>query len=457
MKLTLLLVLLLSWSLLDAKALFGVDKITSYLTQDNPYVYEAIGQEYIYKEKEKYYLGDFDAKLLAKYDKKDYPASDGEYFNASLEKPLENGMEFSMGYRKAQGTQEYNNIKTSSEGEAIVAVKIPVFSVLNDMSQRKLNLNLATLDNVKFNYKSKDNLRLLYFKILTTYNKLLYSKSILNLENELLFRAKKRKVIIQKRVKAGTEPDISLLEVEQQIINRTQRIISQSNDFSTLLVDFVKYLNISKEAFEELYELPSMNEIEENVLNVDSAIDVALENRPDLKTFDYEIKKINLNQRQTNTLKYPKLNVSLYGAHDFKYENGFKIALDMDFPIERRKYEAKYVENEKSVKNIQNDKEKNIMNIKANVTNFLNSLHNLSSNMASAKDEIVLVEKLEEAENKKYSLGLSNLFMVNQREIYTLEIKKKLLKYKLDYLLLEQEVKTEIGETFEIMGTKQYD
>ena len=36
-----------------------------------------------------------------------------------------------------------------------------------------------------------------------------------------------------------------------------------------------------------------------------------------------------------------------------------------------------------------------------------------------------LAEKLEQAENKKYILGMSNLFIVNQREIYTLEVKKK--------------------------------
>jgi hypothetical protein len=38
--------------------------------------------------------------------------------------------------------------------------------------------------------------------------------------------------------------------------------------------------------------------------------------------------------------------------------------------------------------------------------------------------------------------------MVNQRELYTLEIKKKLLKYNLEYLLLEQEAHKEMGESF---------
>ena len=42
-------------------------------------------------------------------------------------------------------------------------------------------------------------------------------------------------------------------------------------------------------------------------------------------------------------------------------------------------------------------------------------------------------------ERKKYELGSSTLFMLNQREMQTLKTQKKLLKYKLDELLNHQQ------------------
>lgn len=453
MKLFFLSLGVISITALTATELFTKDKIAHYLTEDNTFVYAAVGKKYIYKEKEKYYLGEFDTKLSAAYDKKEYPVSDGEFFDVSFQKPLENGVEFIAGYRDADGTQEYNNIKTGEDGEIRAGIKVPLFSVIHDISTRKLNLNSAALDTMKFNSDSEDNLRLLYFKIVSDYNKLLYSKAVLELEQELLQTARKREDIIKQKVKVGALADIALLEASQQTINREQRLVSVENDFSNIFEGFLQYLNLSREAFEKKYTLPQMPIIQkgkEKSWNVQSSIDTAMQNRPDLKIFDYEVKKMNVQEQHSKLLNYPNFNVSLYGVHDLQYDNGFKVALDMDFPIERRKYEGKQAEIRQSIKNIENNKEKEVITLKTNLTNIINSMESLATNIANSKDEIVLVEKLEEAENKKYTLGLSDLFMVNQRELYTLEVKKKLLKYNLDYLLLEQEANKEIGGSFKI-------
>jgi len=445
MRLVSLFIGLLTINLLNAQEIFTEDKIIKFLTKENPFIYETLAQEYIYREKKRYFLGDFDTKLSAKYDKKDYPTSEGEFFDFTIDKPLENGTEFILGYREAEGVQEYNNIKTGSDGEVRAGIKIPVFSVINNISTRKLNLDSASLDAKKFSFKSKDNLRLLYFKVVSLYSELLYFKDVLELENELLDVAKKREIIINKRVKLGALANISLLEATQQIINRKQRLVSAQNSFFNTFANFLKYLNISKTEFEKLYILPSIEEIKDEYIDIESSINSAIENRADLKVFDYEIKKMNLQERHTNLLKYPNLNISFYGVHDFTYEHGFKVAIDMAFPIEQRKYEGRYAQIKKSIKNIENSKEKRIINVKIKLTNIINSLKNIAINIKNSKDEVLLVEKLQEAENKKYRLGLSTLFMVNQREIYTLEIKKKLLTYNLTHLLLQQEVNSEIG------------
>ena len=433
-------------NLLEAKELFTKAHILNYFDLNNPSVYTSVGQKYIYKEKEKFQLGDFDTNIAMKYEEKDYALSESEFFSTAIEKPIENGMEFSLGYRKAEGTQEYNNIKTGSDGEMLLGVKVPVFSVLNDMSKRKLDLGSARYDTTKMDYQAQDNIRLLYFDAVVAYYRLLYAKEYLHLIKELLKNAKERESIIAKRVKVGSLANISTLEAKQQIINREQQLLSAQNSYQNALENFVQYLNLPSKTFTQNYTLPSMVTVKENHVRTYPSIEEAIENRPDLKVFYYEKKKLELQDKFTSVSKYPKLDIGLYGVHDFEYENGFKVTLGMDFPIERRKYTGKRLEIKKSMQNLDMRKEKRIINIKTELRTINNSIEALEKNIDNAHSEVALVEKLETAEIKKYNIGLSDLFMVNQREIYTLSVKKKFLKYNLDYMLLQEELDKVVGK-----------
>ena len=52
-KVFLLSLAIMSITTLTAKELFTKEKISQYLTEENPFVYAAIGKKYIYKEKRK--------------------------------------------------------------------------------------------------------------------------------------------------------------------------------------------------------------------------------------------------------------------------------------------------------------------------------------------------------------------------------------------------------------------
>ena len=118
----------------------------------------------------------------------------------------------------------------------------------------------------------------------------------------------------------------------------------------------------------------------------------------------------------------------------------------MDFPLERRGYEGKKVEIQKGIAQLEEEQNRLKLELKTNLTNLLYSRDVLSENIRQVQKEIGLVDKLEEVENKKYRLGSSNLFQVNQREMYTLKVKQKQLEYYLNSLLIQQEIRKEIGE-----------
>lgn len=430
------------------KEVFKVEQVAKYLTQENPYVYTAVGQQYVDEARVQTSMGAFDTKLSSQYDNKEYPLSDGRYLDLTLAKPIDNGTEFLVGYRKAEGVQEYNNIKTGDEGEFRIGVKVPVFALLNDMNFRKYSVGSASLGAVQSKFEAQNNLRNLYSSVFVSYYTLLYYNELFKLEKTLLNRAKKRNQFTQKRVRSGDLPEVALLESEQQIINRKQRLLITQNSYHNAFQIFLKYLNLPKKHFDSRYDLPSLYMLKEKTMALQTALDKALAKRPDLKVLEYKKMKLNLESDYNTLSKYPDLSISAYGVHDIRYGSGTKVAFNVDFPLERRGYEGKKLEVQKGMMQLEEEQSRLKLELKTNLTNMLYSLDIQSQNIKNVQEEIGLVEELEEVENKKYRLGSSNLFQVNQREMYTLQVKQKQLEYYLNSLLIQQDIKREMGELF---------
>jgi outer membrane protein TolC len=207
----------------------------------------------------------------------------------------------------------------------------------------------------------------------------------------------------------------------------------------------LKYLNISKEQFFAKYTL--LEELQSGIelITLDEALQTALQNRADLKMLSSEKDGLLRQKKNVKLFLYPKVNFALYGAHDFKYDNGFKAALDFSFPIERSLYESKNAQYMQRLSNIEKQREKKLLDIKISLTNTINSLQTLKETLDYASKELELAKKLENAEKKRFELGGGTLFVLNQREMNTLNIEKKLLYYKLTYLLLQEQLQNSMG------------
>jgi outer membrane protein TolC len=323
---------------------------------------------------------------------------------------------------------------------------MPVNALIQNTNTKKMNLDLALLESTRAQYGSNNNLRLFYLKVLNNYHRLLYNRLLVAYEQELLQKAQKRKGFIEQKIDSGLFPKIALIEAQQQIINRQQRYLAIVTEYENSFENFVKYLNISKKQFLQKYDLVNVLETPAEKVKLADAIDEAKRNRPDLKMLAYEKEKLFLEKKNAHLLQYPEFNIALYGVHDFKYENGFKVSLDLAFPIERNRYKAQLGTVGKSLTNVEKIEQQKEREIETSLTNIINSLHLLKENIDNAQTELALSTQLEDAENKKYLLGSSNLFILNQREIQTLEIKKKVLQYKLIYLLLKEQFNAQVGK-----------
>ena len=179
---------------------------------------------------------------------------------------------------------------------------------------------------------------------------------------------------------------------------------------------------------------------------LENVVGKAIENRPDLKALDFKRSKLDLDTAYNSLDQYPKLNLFAYGVHDMEYGEGVKVGLQFEIPLERRKYEGKKLEIKKGIAQLEEERNRLILELKTNLSHLTYSLNIIDQNIDLGNKETQIVETLEKMENKKYEVGSSDLFQVNQREILTLEVKGKQLEYYLNALMIQQEIKRETGE-----------
>ncbi len=438
---------MLSPLLLFSQTLFTQETIQEYLNESNPYYYASIAKEAVSREKENVFQSAFDTQFNMKYDTKRYPTTEGDYRQVDLTKAIGNGMEFSVAYRDAQGTQEYNNIKTGEEGEIYTSVNIPVLSLINNTSKNELDLQVAQLKTKELSQGSKKKILKLYFITSKIYFELLFNRGVYLTEKDLLNKAELNYDFIAKEVRGGKRAKIALIDVKSQIINRKQRLLSAKNRYQNLENTFLKYLNISKETFYKQYTLPSIKieEGKDKELYV-GAQEIALKNRPEFQEIEYLLDKVDLQSQYNDISKYPKFDIRLNGVYDLAYkENGYKVAMAFNFPLERSDYKGKDESYKKEKILLQNSKLTIKNDIQVNIKNIIQKASLQKQNIQLADEEISLVEQLESAERRRYQEGLSSLLFVNQREILSLKAQQKLLHYYFELQLLHLQLKYELG------------
>lgn len=437
-------ILLLLISFVYAKETIYPKTLYNYLNERNPFVYSAIYKKHLYNAKITKVKGALDTKISGKYDNKKYPASEGSFNSLLFTTPLENGLEFQGGYRYSTGVQEFNNIKTSKEGEYYFKMSMPLRELFMGTNLRKFNLQKASLQAISFDLEAKDNLRKLYFEIVSSYYQLLFSNEILKIEKRLLEKSKKRFNFIKKRVKYGNANKIMQIEAKQQLLNRNQRFINAKNSYDNSFEMLLQYLNISKKRFIRRYRLPKIK-IKKEKFYFKRAFKYALNHRKDIEQIKYE-KKIIYKEKEFNELKnYPQTNLSLYGVHDRYYGNGFKVSLNVNIPLQRRGYKGRALELQVEEDNLRSKREKKVLELKRNLKQIINSLNTLKENIKIVKEELYLAKKLEKVQEERYFLGESTLFMLNQRELQTLQVEQKKVNYEIKYLLFKEAYKIEIA------------
>ncbi|PQJ76128.1 transporter [Polaribacter gangjinensis] len=381
--------------------------------------------------------GAFDPKIEVDFDKKQF--KDTEYYNklnGAFKIPTWYGIELKANFENNDGTYLNPEALVPTDGLYAAGISASLLRnfVINErmasLKQAKLFINQAKEDQQILVNEILYNASLSYFDWLKTYNeKRIYE--------EFLENAKIRFNGVKASFIQGDKPAIDTLEAGITLNDRKLNLEKARIKFIKASLELSNFLWLTNNTPIELQEniIPDVNSLE----TVDTSLNIALfndadfdiNNHPKIKSLGFKIESLNVDKNLKMNNLLPKLDVqynfltqtprvanSLI-VDNFKAGLTFQLPLFLrkergDLKLARIKLQETVFENEVTKVTIKNEVNavQQELNSFITQTNFINGI---------VKDYGTLLD----AENRKFFIGESSLFLVNSRESKLIESKLK--------------------------------
>ncbi|UZO82457.1 TolC family protein [Aquimarina sp. ERC-38] len=381
--------------------------------------------------------GDFDPKLEAYYDRKDF--KDIEYYdilNATFKIPTWFGVELKANFEQNQGEFLNPQLNVPEEGLFAAGVSVPLAQGL------LINKRMASLRKAKFyreqNRADRDLLvnevlfeaSLAYFSWLRYYNET-------QIYEDFLENASVRLTGIRTRARLGDIAAIDTVEAKIAVQNRQLSLEQAKISQIKAALELSNYLwiqdNIPVELLPDVIPEQNINLIINNELNLD-ILDrdaIILENHPKMRSLANKIGALEVERRlQLNTL-LPKINVNynfitstpdLLSTYN---ENNYKAGVTFSFPLFLRKERGSL----RIARYELQDQEYERTTVSTQLTNKIdasfNTLDALKVQLELITDIVSNYQVLLSAEERKFSFGESSLFLINSRESKLIDARLK--------------------------------
>lgn len=384
--------------------------------------------------------GAFDPKLEVDYARKKF--KDTEYFdklNATFKIPTWYGVELKANFEENEGAFLNPEANLPEDGLYSVGVSVALAKGL------LINQRMAVLKQAKLFTKQMQaeqqlavnntlyQAALAYFKWLRHYNeKQVYTTFLQNAQ--IRFNA------VKKSFENGDKPAVDTLEAYIAVSNRKLDLEKATITYTKATLAVSNYLWLENNVPVELAPNVIPENVSENQINntlqvSEIAVDTfSVDEHPKIRTLDFKYKNLTIEKRLMLNNLLPEVNLE----YNFLSEtpeavrsfstSAYKSGLSIRFPIFLRKERA----NLKLANLKLRDTEFAIAFTKTTLQNKLNAV---SQELSSLKRQNKLVntivldyEQLLKAEERKFSIGESSLFLVNSREVKLIEAKLKALQ-----------------------------
>jgi outer membrane protein TolC len=389
--------------------------------------------------------GAFDPKFEIDFNRKKF--KDTEYYNklnAAFKIPTWYGIELKGNFE--ENTGDYLNPEASIPEDGLYSVGVSVSLAqgfltnkrMAMLKQAKLFIKQAEADKQLFVNNILFKATLSYFNWLKTYNeKKVYENFLANAE--MRFNG------IKKSFEVGDKSAIDTIEARITLNNRKLNLEKSRIKYIKASLELSNYLWLNDDTPIEIKEhiIPDIN----TILSIDSTLNTSalnienldLENHPKLLSLNYKFQSLTLEKRLTLNNLLPKIDLQYNflsqtpeAVRTFS-TSAYKSGLNLSFPLFLRKERG----NLKLAKLKLQDTEFDIKSTKVTLKNKINAINQELESYILQNNYTNMILKdyntMLNAEERKFFMGESSLFLVNSRESKLIDAKLKAIALENDF------------------------
>ena len=354
---------------------------------------------------------------------------DSQRYNLGLFQPLSHsGIDVYGGYRIGAGSYPsyYGDRQTAEGGEFRLGLNIPLLKdrdidlrrtgVLTQSLERGLAEPTIMGQRLLFQQSAAQA----YWIWVATAKRFVIAQKLLNIAEE-------RETFLIKRLKAGAEARIEVIDNRRLIVDRRTKLLTFRRAYEQASIDLSLFLRDEQghPKRPDIHWQPAdfPEPIQPDVSQLTKDIQLALQQRPELAGLNLKRQKLEAELQLANNQLLPTVDVVVFGAQDvgnekksldrYRYEAG----LLMNVPLQRRVARGTILTLKAKIAQISAKQQFATDRIAAEVQNVVSALVRAYEMREQAKQTVELTRELEEAEVKKRDLGKSNILFVNLREL----------------------------------------
>lgn len=261
---------------------------------------------------------------------------------------------------------------------------------------------------------------------------------VFDLMNKTLRNAEKRLAFIRSAYQLGDRPAIDTLEAFTQVQSFQIKISETLAAYTNAQLALSAYLwtenlgqvRLSPDVIPENLNLPDVI-MSEPFLN-------AVGNHPEIRQYDFKLKGLNIEKKLTFQLLLPevRLKYNQLGRDLSKtinagwFANNYNYGITVAMPLRLSEGRAEYAKTKIKIENTRIEQSNKQVELQVKVKQYYNEWQQTNNQLMLQDNLVRNFSGLQRAEEMRFSNGESNLFLINARELKTIESEQKLIELK---------------------------
>ncbi|WP_031428157.1 TolC family protein [Flavimarina sp. Hel_I_48] len=384
--------------------------------------------------------GGFDPKVEVDFNQKVF--KDTEYYNllnATFKVPTWYGVELKAQFEENAGyyLNPQNNVPENGLYAAGISVSLAQGLWINE---RMATLKQARVYQQQLEADQDLAINQIIFEAATAYFDWIKAYNQVNLYENFLENAEIRFSGIKSSALAGAIPLIDTTEAKISVQNRQLSLQGVQLDYQKSRLELANYLwlndNIPVELQQDIKPEENLRNVVEQALKIESILAEGFETseHPKIKSLDFKIQGLDIERRLKSNKLLPTLDVDYNFitstpelANSFQVPN-YKAGLTFKMPLFLRKERGDLALSQLKVQDANFELDNAKIQLQNKITAVYVELSTLIQQNNLVEEVVINYETMLKAEERKYQVGESSIFLINTRETNLIEARLKAIE-----------------------------